>query len=58
VARYQASPRAVSDPRVERAFHEVYANTPKNVTATRKTGAAKADMMAAIALSKAKAGGQ
>jgi hypothetical protein len=35
------------------AFHEVYAKTPKTVTATGKTGAAKRKMMIAVALSKA-----
>lgn len=35
------------------AFHEVYAKTPKTVTATGKTGEAKRKMMVAVALSKA-----
>jgi hypothetical protein len=36
----------------DQAFKEVYAKTPKTVTATGKTGAAKRAMMVAIALSK------
>jgi len=35
------------------AFKEVYANTPKTVTATGKTGEAKRKMLIAVALSKA-----
>jgi hypothetical protein len=35
------------------AFHEVYAKTPKTVTATGKTGEARRKMMIAVALSKA-----
>ena len=35
------------------AFHEVFTNTPKTVTATGKTGKAKHAMEVAIALSKA-----
>lgn len=35
------------------AFHEVFTKTPKTVTATEKTGAAKRKMMIAVALSKA-----
>ena len=35
------------------AFEEVYANTPKTVTATGKTGEAKRKMLIAVALSKA-----
>jgi hypothetical protein len=35
------------------AFHEVYAKTPKTVTATGKTGEAKRKMLVAIAMSKA-----
>jgi hypothetical protein len=45
------------DPKVEAAFHEVYAKTPKNVTKTGKTGKAKTKMMTAIALSKARQAG-
>ena len=37
----------------ETAFHEVYAKTPKTVTATGKTGEAKRKMLVAVALSKA-----
>ena len=37
----------------EAAFHEVFTDVPKTVTATGKTGKAKNDMMIAIALSKA-----
>ena len=36
------------------AFEEVYANVPKSVVATGKTGAAKRSMMAAVAMSKAR----
>ncbi len=57
MARYHASERAASDPRIESAFHEVYAKTPKTVKATGKTGAAKQEMLAAIALSKARQAG-
>jgi hypothetical protein len=35
------------------AFHEVFHNVPKTVTATGKTGEAKRKMMIAVALSKA-----
>ena len=35
------------------AFHEVFHDVPKTVTATGKTGAAKRKMMIAVALSKA-----
>ena len=35
------------------AFHEVFHDVPKTVTATGKTGAAKRNMMIAVALSKA-----
>jgi hypothetical protein len=35
------------------AFHEVYAKTPKSVTATGKTGDARRKMLIAVALSKA-----
>jgi hypothetical protein len=55
--KYQASQRGSSDPRIESAFHEVMHNTPKNVTATGKTGKAKHKMEVAIALSKARAAG-
>jgi len=37
----------------KQAFKEVYAKTPKTVTATGKTGEAKRKMLVAIALSKA-----
>ena len=36
------------------AFEEVYANVPKSVVTSGKTGAAKRSMMTAIALSKAR----
>ena len=55
--RYHASERSGSDPRVTEAFHEVMHNTPRNVKATGKTGAAKHKMLMAIALSKARARG-
>ena len=55
--RYSSSGRSGSDPRIEQAFHEVYAQTPKTVTATGKTGMAKQKMMTAIALSKARQAG-
>jgi len=54
VARYQASGKSGSDPRIERAFSEVHKNVPANVKATGKTGKAKEAMLAAIAYSKAK----
>ena len=57
MARYHASERGASDPRIESAFHEVHANIPANVKATGKTGAAKQKMLTAIALSKARAAG-
>lgn len=37
----------------KQAFKEVYATTPKTVTATGKTGEAKRKMLVAVALSKA-----
>jgi hypothetical protein len=43
--------------KVDEAFHEVYANVPKNVKKTGKTGMAKRKMMTAIALSKARQAG-
>ena len=55
--RHAPTQRGGSDPRVESAFHEVYTDVPKNVTATGKTGAAKQKMMTAIALSKARRAG-
>jgi len=57
VARYKASARSGSDPRVEQAFHEVYSKVPKTVEATGKTGKAKRKMMEAVAMSKARAAG-
>jgi hypothetical protein len=57
MVRYTPSAQSGSDPRIEQAFSEVFKNTPRTVTATGKTGAAKGKMMAAIALSKAKAAG-
>ena len=53
MARYKAKARSSNDPSIQQAFREVYANVPKNVTATGKTGKAKQKMMAAIAFSKA-----
>lgn len=46
-----------SDKQVAAAFHEVHANVPSTVKATGKTGAAKAKMVTAVALSKARAAG-
>lgn len=43
----------MADMSKKQAFHEVFTNTPKTVTATGKTGAAKKKMMIAVALSKA-----
>lgn len=43
----------MADMSKDQAFKEVYAQTPKTVTATGKTGEAKRRMMVAIALSKA-----
>jgi len=57
VARYRASTKSASDPRIEAAFHEVYSKTPRTVKATGKTGAAKHKMMVAVALSKARQAG-
>lgn len=51
--RHVPTPSGGSHPSIEQAFHEVYQNVPKNVTATGKTGAAKNKMMQAIAFSKA-----
>lgn len=57
MVRHQASERSGSDPRIEQAFHEVHAKTPRTVKATGKTGAAKQKMLVAVALSKARAAG-
>jgi hypothetical protein len=57
VKRYSAGARSGSDPRVEAAFHEVYAKEPRTVKATGKTGEAKRKMMIAVAMSKARAEG-
>ena len=57
MVRHTASPQSSSDPRIESAFHEVYAKEPANVKATGKTGEAKHKMMVAIALSKARQAG-
>lgn len=57
MAKYHPSAKSSSDPRVEAAFHEVYAKTPSTVKATGKTGKAKQRMMTAIALSKARRAG-
>ena len=43
----------MADMSKKEAFKEVYAKTPKTVTATGKTGEAKRKMLVAIALSKA-----
>lgn len=52
-----AKKKAAKDGRVEEAFHEVHAKTPKSVVKTGKTGKAKEKMLTAIALSKARAAG-
>lgn len=57
MARHSATERSGSDPRIERAFEEVHAKTPRTVTATGKTGKAKQKMLVAVALSKARASG-
>lgn len=41
---------------VERAMEEVHRNVPRNVIATGKTGAAKEEMLRAIAFSKVRHG--
>ena len=48
---------AKKNSKVAAAFHEVYANEPKSVKKTGKTGEAKRKMLAAVAFSKARAAG-
>lgn len=49
--------RKSRDPRVAEAFREVYQDIPRSVEKSGKTGTAKRKMLAAVALSKARARG-